>query len=142
MSNDDELYERGYALRRKFIGPEVLDPLIDGMDDFDRPYHRLVTEVFWGTVWDRLELDDDLKLKLSFVLMLAVNRADDGEAYARQLLRRGTSFDELRAIIIHCALYVGFPRAIAAIQTVKRIHQEINPTAQTSSPLESSSANE
>ena len=33
-------------------------------------------------------------------------------------------------IIIHCALYVGFPKAIAAIQTVKRI-QEVNPTVQT-----------
>ena len=131
MSDDDELYESGHALRRKFIGPEVLDPLINGMDDFDRPYHRLVTEVFWGTVWDKLELDDDMKLKLSFVLMLAVNRADDGEAYARQLLRRGTSFDELRAMIIHCALYVGFPKAIAAIQTVKRIYQEVNQSTHT-----------
>ena len=54
MSNDDELYERGHALRRKFIEPEVLDPLIDGMDEFDRPYHRLVTEVSGvrsGTSW-------------------------------------------------------------------------------------------
>ena len=63
--------------------------------------------------------------------MLAVNRADDGEAYARQLLRRGTSSDELRAIIIHCALYVGFPKAIAAIQTVKRIYQEVDQSTQT-----------
>ena len=124
MTTDDERYERGMALRREFVGPEVLDPLMDAVDDFDRPYHRLVAETFWGTVWDRVDLDGDLKLKLSFVLMLAVNRADDGEAYARQLLRRGTTFDELRAIIIHCALYVGFPRALAAIQTVKRIYQE------------------
>jgi len=112
------------------------------MDDFDRPYHHLVTEVFWGKVWDQLELDDDLKLKLSFALMLAVNRADDGEAYARQLLRRGTSFNELRAIIIHCALYVGFPRAIAVIQTVKRIYQEVGPSVQSGIPREPSSADE
>ena len=39
MTTDDERYERGMALRREFVGPEVLDPLMDAIEDFDRPYH-------------------------------------------------------------------------------------------------------
>ena len=52
-----ELFESGRIIRTKVLGEERVKKVLDGADDFNRDFQRLVTEYCWGFCWGREGLD-------------------------------------------------------------------------------------
>jgi alkylhydroperoxidase/carboxymuconolactone decarboxylase family protein YurZ len=50
---DDELYEKGIAIREEMLGPEHGRAKVESQPDFTRDFEELVTRYCFGSVWSR-----------------------------------------------------------------------------------------
>ena len=50
---NQELFERGLAVRRAVVGDTYVDASLAAADEFSMPMQELVTEFCWGEVWTR-----------------------------------------------------------------------------------------
>ena len=48
---NQELFEKGLAIRKSVLGAEYVDKALASADDFSRPMQELTTEYCWGWCW-------------------------------------------------------------------------------------------
>ena len=72
---NQELFDKGMAVRREVVGDFVLDH-VRNADEFSMPMQELVTEYCWGTIWSRPELDRRSRSLLNIGMLAAANRPD------------------------------------------------------------------
>ncbi len=118
--------KNGAKIRQDILGPEYLDPLTGGSNAFDTPWQDLVTEMLWGRVWGGSNLSDDLKLKLNIAIFTVLGKPEDLVPYVRAAAKRGTSFDDIREIIMQAAMYAGLPKGFTAIYAARSVFDEMN----------------
>ena len=123
MKDDLEI---GRVTRQEILGQEYLGPLTRGSNTFDTPWQEFVTEILWGRVWAGSNLSDELKLKLNLAIFTVLGKPEDLEPYVRAAARRGVSFDEIREIITHTAMYAGLPKGFTAIYAARSVFDEMN----------------
>src|SRR5439155_9091916 len=57
MIVNESRYDIGMRVRREVLGDAHVDRALAQQTDFDATFHRYVTEVPWGTLWSRPDLD-------------------------------------------------------------------------------------
>ena len=121
---NDDLYERGLAIRKSVIGAEFVDKALAAADDFTLPLQRLVTEYCWGAVWGREELPLKTRSMLNLAMITALNRPHEFEIHLRGALRNGVTKDEIKEILLHTAVYCGAPAALDSFRIAKKVFSE------------------
>jgi alkylhydroperoxidase/carboxymuconolactone decarboxylase family protein YurZ len=58
---------------------------------------------------------------LTIGLMVALNRGEELRLHLRAAANNGVSEEEIREVLLHCAVYCGVPAANAAFQAAKEI---------------------
>src|SRR5690606_26763130 len=86
---NDELFERGLAIRKSVLGAEYVEKSIGGADDFTMPLQRLVTEYCWGAVWGREELPKKTRSLLNIALLGTLNRHHELKVHVKGAIRNG-----------------------------------------------------
>lgn len=86
----------------------------------DADLGALVERVAYGEVFAREGLDLRTRELLAVVLLTAEGGTSDLHTHLRGAMRTGASERELREAIIHAAMFVGFPRALAAMRVLQR----------------------
>jgi 4-carboxymuconolactone decarboxylase len=78
-------------------------------------------DVVMGDVWARptLALRDQAFVRLSALMALA--RDEELEAHVGVSLRIGLSRTEIEEVLLHCAVYSGFPAAMAAVRHIDAV---------------------
>ena len=118
MSNRDEMttdaLRRGLALRRQVLGDDYVDDTLSTAGEIDSDFQRYITEHCWGVVWS----DERLTLRERSIATLAataaLGRMDVFRIHIRGAINNGLTTDELRALVLHIAVYAGAPAALAA----------------------------
>jgi 4-carboxymuconolactone decarboxylase len=109
MMAEPDLYERGIAVRREFLGTEYVDGGLTGSDDFMMTFQRAVTELAWGYAWSRPGLDRRTRAILTLGILASLGRHQELSIYTRGAVRNGVSVDEIKEILIHVTAYCGTP---------------------------------
>jgi len=97
---NDELFERGLAIRKSVLGAEFVEKSIASADASTLPMQRLVTEYCWGAVWGRDELPKKTRSMLNLAMLAALNRPHELKMHLAGALRNGVSRDEIREIFL------------------------------------------
>lgn len=79
---------------------------------------ELILGVAYDDVFSRPELDARTRTLLSIALLTALGEGDALGTHVRAALRVGASAEEIRATVLHSAMFVGFPRALAAMRVI------------------------
>lgn len=116
---NDELFERGLAIRKAVLGAEFVDKAIASADDFNRPLQRLVTEYCWGAVWGREELPLKTRSMLNLAMLCALNRPHELKTHIGGALRNGVTREEIREVLLQVGIYCGVPAAVDAFRVAK-----------------------
>jgi alkylhydroperoxidase/carboxymuconolactone decarboxylase family protein YurZ len=58
---------------------------------------------------------------VTLALMIALNREDEFKLHLRPALANGVDREELRALLMHCAVYAGVPAANAAFRWTREV---------------------
>ena len=58
-------------------------------------------------------------------LMVALNRSDEFRLHVRAAFNNGVSRDEIREVLLHCAIYAGVPAANSAFHMAEEVFAQM-----------------
>ena len=122
---NDELFERGLAVRKAVLGDAYVEKSIGSADDFTMPLQRLVTEYCWGAVWSRDALPRKIRSLLNIALLGTLNRHHELKIHVKGAIRNGCTKEEIREVLLHIGIYSGIPAAVDSFRVAKEALAEL-----------------
>lgn len=122
MSDErDDLHAHGMAVRREVLGDEHVDRAIERTSALTADFQDLITRYAWGEIWSRPGLDRRTRSLLTLAVLAAMGREHELELHIRAALRNGVTPDEIKEVLLHCAVYCGVPAANGAFAIAQRV---------------------
>ncbi|MGY2485652.1 carboxymuconolactone decarboxylase family protein [Cupriavidus sp. CP313] len=120
-------FEAGLGVRTEVLGPEHVKRALDAAaQQGDTSLQQLVTEFAWGTVWTRDGLDRKQRSLATVSMLIALNRPQELAGHLRGALANGVTPQELRELMVHSAVYCGFPAALDASRKLTEVLDAAN----------------
>ena len=118
---DESRYDTGMRIRREVHGDAWVDQAEARRTTFDADFQRFITEVAWGTLWARPNLDRRTRSLLTIAILAALGRTEELEVHLRSSQNIGVPTDEIAETLLHVAVYAGIPAANTAFSLSKRV---------------------
>jgi 4-carboxymuconolactone decarboxylase len=122
---NDELFEKGLAIRKSVLGAEFVEKSIASADDFNMPMQRLVTEYCWGAVWGREDLPKKTRSLLNIAMLSCLGRSHELKMHTKGAIRNGCTKEEVREVLLQVAIYCGVPAAVDSFRVAKEALDEL-----------------
>ena len=118
---DKETYDRGMAMRRKVLGDDYVNRAMQGVDDFNRDFQRIVTQYGWGETWGDPTLTPRERSILNLGMIAALGKMEEFQTHVRGALTTGLSPKEISAVLTQIAIYCGIPCGVDCFRHAKPI---------------------
>jgi 3-oxoadipate enol-lactonase/4-carboxymuconolactone decarboxylase len=115
-----DAYDRGMEVRREVLGDAHVDAAIAGTTPFTADFQELITKYAWGEIWSRPGLDRRTRSCITLTALVALGHEHELAMHVRAALGNGLTADEIKEVILQCAVYCSVPAA----NTAFRIAQE------------------
>jgi 4-carboxymuconolactone decarboxylase len=115
----DKLFEQGLKLRRQVLGAEYVERQLKNADELTMPMQELVTKAAWGMVWARPGLPRKVRSMLNIAVLVALGKAEELELHLAGAITNGVTKKEIGEILLHSAIYCGFPAALGGFRTAR-----------------------
>lgn len=91
--------------------------------DFAPKMVALTDEVLFGDVWERPGLSKRDRSLITVATLVALYRTDQMASHMKRAIDNGLTVDELVEAITHIAFYAGWPTAMTAITTARKLFE-------------------
>ena len=116
--------DAGMEVRRAVLGDAHVDRATGSTTDFTREYQDLITRYAWGEIWTRPGLDRRTRSCITLTALVAGGRQEELALHVRAARRNGLTDDEIKEVLLQCAIYLGVPAANAAFAVAQRVLAE------------------
>ncbi|HEY7902530.1 MAG TPA: 4-carboxymuconolactone decarboxylase [Casimicrobiaceae bacterium] len=124
--DDSSRREQGIKVRRAVLGDAHVDRTLAKRTEFNGDFQDFITRYAWGEVWSRPGLPRHTRSLVTLALMVALNRGDEFRMHVRAAFNNGVTRDEIKELLLHCALYAGLPAANAAYHLAEEVFAELD----------------
>ena len=132
---EESRYDSGMQVRKEVLGNEYVERALARATEFDADFQRFITEMAWGSVWARPELDRRTRSLVTVAILAALGR-DELALHLHGSHNLGIDPQEIREVLLHVAVYAGVPAANAAFAIAKK--EFAQPPAEESDPTKTS----
>ena len=122
---DEQLMNKGLAVRRAVLGDEYVDRSMKNADAFNKPFQEIVSEYCWGLCWTDETLSRRERSILNLGMIAALGKMHEFELHLRGAIRNGLTQDELRSVLIQIAVYCGIPVGVDCFRTARQALTEM-----------------
>ena len=126
--HEDERFEKGLAVRKAVLGNAHVERSLAKRNDFNGEFQALITRYAWGEIWTRPGLPRHTRSLLTIGLMVALNRSDEFKLHIRAAFNNGVTKDEIREVLLQCAIYAGVPAANSAFHQAEEVFARMEST--------------
>jgi 4-carboxymuconolactone decarboxylase len=126
--DERERYEGGMKVRRAVLGDAHVDRSLARRTEFNTEFQELITRYAWGEIWTRPGLPRHTRSLLTIGLMVALNRSDEFKLHVRAAFNNGVTREEIREVLLHCAIYAGVPAANSAFHMAEEVFAQMQQT--------------
>jgi 4-carboxymuconolactone decarboxylase len=126
MTDDRKRHDDGMKVRRAVLGDAHVDRTVKNRNDFNEEYQDLITRYAWGEIWTRPGLPRHTRSLVTLALMVALNRGDEFKMHVRAAFNNGVSRDEIKELLLQCAIYAGVPAANSAFHMAQEVFNDID----------------
>jgi 4-carboxymuconolactone decarboxylase len=119
-------YDEGMAVRREVLGDAHVERTLTRRNAFNDEFQDLITRYAWGELWTRPGLSRHTRSLLTIGLMVALNRPDEFRLHVRAAFNNGVTREEIREVLLHCAIYAGVPAANSAFHMAEAVLAEMD----------------
>lgn len=123
---DDARRLVGDKNRRRVLGDAHVDRSQTTRTDFNTDWVDYITRTVWGDVWARPGLDYPTRSVIVLSVTVALGRWEEFRLHVRGALNNGLTRDQIREILIQCAVYAGVPAANSAFKEAQSVFAEID----------------
>jgi 4-carboxymuconolactone decarboxylase len=120
----ESAHERGMKVRREVLGDEHVDRAIERTTEHTADFQDFITRYAWGEIWSRPGLDRRTRSCITLTALVALGRFEELELHIRAALRNGLANEEIKEVLLQCAVYCGLPAANSAFAVFQRILDE------------------
>jgi 3-oxoadipate enol-lactonase / 4-carboxymuconolactone decarboxylase len=114
----------GMRTRRAVLGDAHVDAAIEATTDFTADFQDFITRYAWGEIWTRPGLDRRMRSAVTLTALVALGHENELAMHVRAARRNGLSDDEIKEILLQCAIYCGVPAANSAFAVARRVLEE------------------
>lgn len=119
--NDSERHAAGMKVRREVLGDPHVAKAEATKTAFNEEFQDLITRYAWGEIWSRPGLPRHTRSLLTIAIMVALNRTEELRMHLRASANNGVERDEIKEVLLQCAIYCGVPAANAAFHTASEV---------------------
>jgi 3-oxoadipate enol-lactonase/4-carboxymuconolactone decarboxylase len=119
--NDAERSAQGMTVRREVLGDEHVDRAVAGSTPFSAPFQDFITRYAWGEVWTRPGLTRAERSMITLAALVSLGKEEELAMHVRAALRNGLTVEQIREVLLHCAVYAGVPAANRAFVIAQRV---------------------
>jgi 4-carboxymuconolactone decarboxylase len=123
--DERERYDKGLEVRRAVLGEAHVDRSLARRNEFNEEFQALITRYAWGEIWTRPGLSRHTRSLLTIGLMVALNRGDEFRLHIRAAFNNGVTREEIREVLLHCAIYAGVPAANSAFHMAEDVFAQM-----------------
>ena len=127
--DERERQEKGMEVRRAVLGDAHVDRAEARRSTFNGEFQDLITRHAWGEIWTRPGLPRHTRSLLTIGLMVALNRSDEFKLHVRAAFNNGVTRDEIKEVLLQCAIYAGVPAANSAFHMAEEVFAELDKIA-------------
>ncbi len=120
----DPLRDRGMETRREVLGDAHVDAAVANTTEFTANFQDLITRYAWGEIWTRPGLDRKTRSCVTITALVALGHEHELAMHVRAALRNGLTPDEIKEVLLQCAVYCGVPAANGAFAIAQRVLEE------------------
>ena len=124
--DERDRYDAGMKVRRAVLGDAHVDRTLKTKNAFNDEYQDMITRYAWGEIWTRPGLPRQTRSLLTLALMVALNRGDEFKLHVRAAFNNGVTRDEIKEVLLHCAIYAGVPAANTAFHLAQEVFAEMD----------------
>ena len=124
--DDRDRYEAGMKVRRAVLGDAHVDRSLANRNAFSEEFQDLITRYAWGEIWTRPGLPRHTRSLITLALMIALNRGDEFKMHVRAAASNGVTHDEIKEVLLQCAIYCGVPAANQAFHQAQEVFAEMD----------------
>jgi 4-carboxymuconolactone decarboxylase len=117
-------FDRGMRVRREVLGDEHVDAAVENATPFTSDFQDLITRYAWGEIWARPGLDRRTRSCITLTALVALGREEELAMHIRAALRNGLTAEEIKEVLLQCAIYCGVPAANGAFAVAQRVLDE------------------
>ncbi len=122
-------YDTGIKTRKEVLGSEYVEQALARATEFDADFQRIITEMAWGSVWSRPDLDRRTRSLVTVAILAALGR-DELSLHIRAAIENvGVDPHEIAEVLLHVAVYAGVPAANTAFSVAKKIVNQLAPAS-------------
>lgn len=119
--DERERHAQGMKVRRQVLGDAYIDRAEKRRNDFNQEFQDLITRYAWGEIWTRPGLERKTRSCITLAMLIALNRAEEFKLHVRAALNNGLSREEIKEILLQCAIYCGVPAANSAFHMAQEV---------------------
>jgi 4-carboxymuconolactone decarboxylase len=119
--DERERYATGMAVRRAVLGDAHVDASLARATPFSAEFQDLLTRYAWGEIWSRPGLPRPTRSMLTIAMLVALNRGEELRMHLRAAAAAGVSREEIKEVLLQCAIYCGIPAANAAFAAAAEV---------------------
>src|SRR6266540_2306136 len=112
-------YDIGMKVRKEVLGSEYVEQKQAHSSEFDADFQRFITEMAWGSIWARPDLDRRTRSLVTIAILAALGRREELALHLRASRNIGVEPREIGEVLLHVAVYAGVPAANAAFALAK-----------------------
>ena len=127
--DERDRYAKGMEVRRAVLGDAHVDRAESKRNAFNEEFQELITRHAWGEIWTRPGLPRHTRSLLTIGLMVALNRSDEFKLHVRAAFNNGVTRDEIKEVLMQCAVYAGIPAANSAFHMAEEVFAQIDSSA-------------
>jgi 4-carboxymuconolactone decarboxylase len=117
----EDPFDRGMEVRRDVLGDAYVDRAVESAPDVTADFQSFITRYAWGEIWGRPGLDRRMRSAITLTALVALGHEEELAVHLRGALRNGLSRDEIKEILLQCAVYCGVPAANTAFRIAARV---------------------
>jgi len=120
-------YDIGMKVRKEVLGSEHVERSLARATEFDADFQRFITEMAWGSVWSRPDLDRRTRSLVTIAILAALGREELSLHLRAAIENVGVDPHEIAEVLLHVAIYAGVPAANSAFATARKIVDQLAP---------------
>ena len=122
----DQRLDEGMEVRRAVLGDAWVDRANAARTPFTSEFQDFITRTAWGDVWTRPGLDRRMRSVIVLSTTIAIAAWDEFRLHIRAALGNGLTRDEIKEVLLQCAIYAGVPKANHAFKEAQDVFKEID----------------
>lgn len=119
-------HETGMRVRREVLGDTHVDRAEARKSEFTADFQHFLTRYGWGEVWGRPGLDRRSRSLITLSLLIANDKFAELPMHVKAARRNGLTREEIKELILHCAIYLGLPSANEAYPLAEQALDEFD----------------